>query len=163
MTTKQIVFTKPGVAELLDAECLPPKEHEVTVSLEYSAISSGTEKANLIGMRNSTNISEGEKPIFPRTVGYSAMGTVSGIGSGVTDLKIGDKVIVYWGKHKKHITVSENNVFKIPNGVSAKEASMALISTFPLAAIRKTHLEIGESALVMGLGILGIFAVQELR
>ena len=40
---------------------------------------------------------------------------------------------------------------------------MALIATFPLAAIRKTHLEIGESAMVMGLGILGIFAVQELR
>ena len=40
---------------------------------------------------------------------------------------------------------------------------MALISTFPLAAIRKTRLEIGESALVMGLGILGIFAVQELK
>ena len=40
---------------------------------------------------------------------------------------------------------------------------MALIATFPLAAIRKTHLEIGESALVMGLGILGIFAVEELR
>ena len=40
---------------------------------------------------------------------------------------------------------------------------MALISTFPLAAIRKTRLEIGESAMVMGLGILGIFAVQELK
>ena len=52
---------------------------------------------------------------------------------------------------------------KIPGGVSTKEASMALISTFPLAAIRKTKLEIGESAMVMGLGILGIFAVQELK
>lgn len=40
---------------------------------------------------------------------------------------------------------------------------MALISVFPLAAIRKTRLEIGESAMVMGLGILGIFAVQELK
>lgn len=46
MKTKQIIFTKPCVAELFDTECLPPKEHEVTVSLEYSAISSGTEKAN---------------------------------------------------------------------------------------------------------------------
>ena len=40
---------------------------------------------------------------------------------------------------------------------------MALISTFPLAAIRKTKLEIGESAMVTGLGILGMFAVQELK
>ena len=66
-------------------------------------------------------------------------------------------------KHKKNITVNEHNVLKIPDGVSSEEASMALISTFPLGAIRKAKLEIGESALVMGLGILGIFAVQELK
>lgn len=39
MQTKQIVFTQPCVAELLDVECLPPKANEVTVKLEYSAIS----------------------------------------------------------------------------------------------------------------------------
>lgn len=142
---------------------LPPKEREVSVSLEYSAISSGTEKANLIGLRNGTDISENEEAIFPRTVGYSAAGIVTEIGSGVTSVNVGDRVIVFWGKHKKNITISENNVIKIPNGVTTKEASMALISTFPLGAIRKVRLEIGESAMVMGLGILGIFAVQELK
>ncbi len=161
--TKQIIFTKPCVAELLDAEFFPPKKHEVTVSLEYSAISSGTEKANLIGMRNGTNVSEDQEAVFPRTVGYSAAGIVSEIGSEITDINVGDRVIVYWGKHKKNITVNRNNVIKIPDEVSSKEASMALISTFPLAAIRKAKLEIGESAMVMGLGILGIFAVQELK
>ncbi len=163
MKTKQIIFTKPYVAELLDAECLPPKEHEVTVSLEYSAISSGTEKANLIGMRNGTDISEDQEAVFPRAVGYSAAGIVSEIGNGATDICVGDRVIVYWGKHKKNITVSRNNIIKIPDEVSTQEASMALISTFPLAAIRKAKLEIGESAMVMGLGILGIFAIQELK
>ena len=163
MKTKQIIFTKPYVAELLDADYLPPKEREVSVSLEYSAISSGTEKANLIGLRNGTDISENQEAVFPRTVGYSAAGIVTEIGSGVTSVKVGDRVIVFWGKHKKNITISENNVIKIPDGVTNKEASMALISTFPLGAIRKARLEIGESAMVMGLGILGIFAVQELK
>jgi threonine dehydrogenase-like Zn-dependent dehydrogenase len=37
------------------------------------------------------------------------------------------------------------------------------IATFPLAAIRKCHLEICESAIVMGMGILGIIAVQLLK
>ncbi|MBQ5790658.1 MAG: hypothetical protein IIW01_10240, partial [Thermoguttaceae bacterium] len=74
-----------------------------------------------------------------------------------------DRVIVYHGKHKKNITISANHVLKIPNDVSSAEASMAFISIFPLAAIRKTKLEIGESAMVMGLGMLGIFAVQELK
>ena len=163
MKTKQIIFTKPYVAELLDVECLPPAEHEVSVSLEYSAISSGTEKANLIGLRNGTDIAEDQEAVFPRTVGYSAAGIVTEIGKRVRSVNVGDRVIVFWGKHKKNITVSENNVLKIPDEVTAEEASMALISTFPLGAIRKARLEIGESAMVMGLGILGIFAVQELK
>lgn len=163
MKTKQIVFTKESVAELLEVECLPPKENEVTVKLEYSAISSGTEKANYLGLRNGYDKAEDAKPNFPRTVGYSAAGVITDVGSGVKDISIGDRVVVYWGKHKKNITISRNNVIKIPQGVTSKEASMSLIATFPLAAIRKTRLEIGESALVMGLGILGVLAVQELR
>ena len=163
MNTKGIVFTKAYTAELLDMECLPPKENEVSVCLEYSAISSGTEKANFIGLRNGTTVSEDEEAVFPRTVGYSASGIVSAVGEGVNDILVGDRVVVFWGKHRKNITVKRSKVIKIPDGVSMEEASMALISTFPLGAIRKTHLEIGESALVMGLGILGIFAVQELR
>ena len=163
MKTKQIIFTEPCVAKLMEAECLPPAAGEVTVSLEYSAISAGTEKANLIGERNGRNQGEDAKAVFPRTVGYSAAGIVTAVGEGIEDIQVGDRVIVYWGKHKKNITVKRDHIVKIPEGVSTKEASMALISTFPLAAIRKTRLEIGESALVMGLGILGIFAVQELK
>lgn len=164
MHTKQIVFTKAYMAELLDAECLPPKENEVTVQLEYSAISAGTEKANYIGLRNGVDVAENAEAVFPRTVGYSSAGIVTETGADVNDIKIGDRVAVYLGGvHKKHITLNRKNVMKIPDEVSTKEASMALISTFPLAAIRKTRLEIGESAMVMGLGILGIFAVQELR
>ena len=163
MMTKRIVFTKPCVAELLEVELSLPKENEVTVELEYSAISAGTERANFIGDRNGIDVAEGAEAIFPRTVGYSGAGVVRSVGRAVTDLSVGDRVFVAWGKHQKQITVKRSRVVKIPDGVSTKEASMALIATFPLAAIRKTHLEIGESALVMGLGILGIFAVQELR
>ena len=163
MTTKQIVFTKAYMAELLDVECPSPKAGEVTVALEYSAISAGTEKANYIGERNGINIAEDEEAVFPRTVGYSGAGIVYKVGKGIDDIKAGERVAVCWGKHQNHITVNRKNVVKIPADVTLSEASMALISTFPLAAIRKTRLEIGESALVMGLGILGIFAVQELK
>ena len=152
MKTKQIVFTKPCVAELLDAEYEAPKAGEVTVSLEYSAISSGTEKANLVGQRNKRDDSEDAEIVFPRYCGYSAAGVVSAVGEGVKDVAVGDRVIVYWGKHKKNITVKRKNVVKIPEGVSTMEASMVHISTFPMGAIRKTKIE-----------ILGVFAVQQLR
>ena len=163
MKTKQIVFTKARTAELLEVDCLSPEKNEVTVELSFSAISSGTEKANFLGLRNGTDVSEDEKPVFPRTVGYSAAGRVTALGEEVTDLAIGDRVVVFWGKHKKHITVPHTKLVKIPEGVSEKEAALAFIGTFPLGAIRKTKLEIGEAALVMGLGILGLFAVQQLR
>ncbi|MBE6594044.1 MAG: zinc-binding alcohol dehydrogenase [Ruminococcaceae bacterium] len=163
MQTKQIIFTAPYKAELLDVECLPPKSREVTVELIYSAISSGTERANFVGMRNSINASEDEEAVFPRTVGYSDVGIVREVGDAVKDISVGERVIVYWGKHRKYITVDRESVVKIPDGVSDEEAALAFIATFPLAAIRKTRIEIGESALVMGLGILGILAVQELR
>lgn len=163
MNTKQIIFTKPNTAELLDVECLPPQENEVTVELAFSAISAGTEKANYTGLRNGPDISEDDAPKFPRAVGYSAAGIVSAVGSEVDDLCVGDRVIAFWGLHKKNITLDRSRVMRIPDEVSLEEASIAFISTFPLGAIRKTHLEIGESALVMGLGILGIFAVQQLK
>jgi 2-desacetyl-2-hydroxyethyl bacteriochlorophyllide A dehydrogenase len=163
MKTKQIVFTKAYTAELLEIECPAPKRGEVTVRLEYSAISAGTEKANFTGQRNTISMKDDDEPTFPRTVGYSAAGTITALGEGVSDLAIGDKVIVYGGKHQKIITIARGRVMKIPDRVTTREACMAYISIFPLAAIRKTRLEIGESALVMGLGILGVFAVQELR
>ena len=55
------------------------------------------------------------------------------------------------------------NVLRIPDEISMEEAALAVIATFPLAAVRKTKPELGESALVMGLGILGIFSVQLLK
>ena len=163
MKVKQIVFPKPYTAELWDVDCPAPKAGEVAVELDFSAISAGTEKANFIGQRNGVHIAEEDEPIYPRTVGYSSAGRITALGAGVSDLSVGDRVAVIWGKHKKVNTLPRERVVKIPDGISEREAAFALIATFPLAAIRKTRLEIGESALVMGLGILGIFAVQELR
>ena len=163
MKTKQIVFPRANLAELWDVDVPAPGAGEMTVEIDYSAISAGTEKANYIGLRNNVNVGEDDEPEFPRTVGYSAAGRIVALGEGVEDLAVGDRVVVYWGTHRRRITVKRDRVVKIPDGVKTEEASMALIATFPLAAIRKTHLELGEAALVMGLGILGIFAVQELR
>ncbi len=163
MKTKQIVFTKAYTAELLTVDCLPPAEDEVTVEMAFSAISAGTERANFVGMRASVSESEEAEPTFPRTVGYSCSGRVVAVGDRVKSVAIGDRVVVLWGKHCGHITVKEAAVIRIPDEVSDEEAALVYISVFPLAAIRKTRLEIGESALVMGLGILGAFAVAELR
>ena len=163
MKTKGIVFTEAYKAELLDIECSAPAADEITMEMEYSAISAGTEKANLIGERASIFESEDVEAVFPRRVGYSSAGIVRAVGENVKNFEIGDRVVVYNSVHQKHLNVSAKKAVKLPIEVSTKEASMGYISLFPLAAVRKTRVEIGESALVMGLGILGIFAVQQLR
>ncbi len=160
-----ITFTAPGKAELLEKTIGQPGAGQVLVRTSYSTISSGTERANLIG---DTNISIVSKPtdapaVFPRTVGYSSSGIVCAVGENVRSVKVGDRVAVSWGIHSRYQTVSEKNVHLLEEGNSFCDGALGLIGTFPLAAIRKCRLEIGESAIVMGLGVLGLTAVQLLR
>lgn len=163
MKCKQIVFTEKNKAELTDVELSSLGENDVMVKTEFSTISCGTERANITGDPNVT-AAVGEEVPFPRMCGYSSAGTVIKKGADVTSVDIGDRVIVMWGFHKEYNVVPEENVVKIEDeNIDFETAAMALISTFPMAAIRKTHLEIGESAMVMGLGILGLIGVKLLK
>ncbi len=162
MNNKQILFTKVNTAELLEKELRKPEAHEVVVATQYSTISAGTEKANIMGNANISIFSEENEPVvFPRICGYSSSGVVIGKGEGVTSVELGDRVVMSWSNHEKVNILPESNVVKIPyENVSMQAAAVCHIGTFPMAALRKTALEIGESMMVMGLGILGLLAVQ---
>lgn len=166
MDIKQIIFTAANVAELMDVVIDEPKDDEIMVKLEYTTISAGTERANLIGDLNVNAAAPCTDTVahFPRTVGYSGAGVVYKVGKDVKNFKVGDKVCAFNGKHASYWNYKESMLVKIPTDeISFSEASMAYISTFPMAAVRKMKPELGESAIVMGLGILGIFAVQFLK
>lgn len=163
MKCKQIVFTEINKAELLTVDYKEPAPNEVVVETVISTISCGTERANITGDPN-VNAGGASEVVFPRASGYNSAGVVVKKGADVKNVDIGDRVVVYWGLHKSYNTVSENQVVKIEDeSISFQTAAMSLISTFPMAAIRKTRLEMGESAIVMGLGILGMLAIKELR
>lgn len=163
MQNKQIVFTAPGKAELLNKEIPTPGAGKVLVRLVRSTISSGTERANIAGEVNvSREITDG-KAHFPRYAGYSSAGVVVAVGEGVTVAKPGDRVALSWSVHSQYTCVTEENVHPMPEGVSFADAAIVHIGVFPLAAIRKCGLEIGESAIVMGVGILGMVAIKLLR
>ena len=165
MMNPNIVFTSAGVAELIDRPMPDPKSGEVLVRVVRSCISSGTERANLIG------VPDGGVGIFgtattttwPRQCGYSTSGVVEKLGEGVTGLKVGDRVAMSWTLHSAHVCVPAGNAYRIPDGVSFEQAALTHISTFPMAAVRKCRLEIGEGAIVMGQGILGQLAVLILK
>ena len=97
-------------------------------------------------------------------MGYSSAGVVFEKGENVTNIDVGDRVVAFWGTHSKYNIVNKDNVVKIDDdNISFQQAALTFITSFPLAAIRKTRLEIGESAIVMGLGLLGQFAVRLLK
>ena len=162
---KQIVFVKENETELIENEVVNLQdipEGQVAVKTEISTISCGTERANLTGEKHVWGNSDYILP-FPRTSGYSSSGTVVAVGNGVSNVAVGDKVVVFWGKHKNYNVVPAKQVVKIPQGVDFSSAAITFISSFSLAAVRKTRLEVGESCLVMGLGILGQCAVKYAR
>lgn len=163
MKSRNIIFTKVNTAELLEQSYPTPSDNQVTVKLDVSTISSGTERANITGSKTvSWATKEQETAIFPRRLGYSSAGIVYEVGRGVTKFKPGDRVALSWSTHSEFCTVPETNVHHIDE-IPSEEAALFHIATFPLAAIRKCKLEIGESAIVMGLGILGLIAVKLLK
>lgn len=159
---KQIVFEDRRAAALWDVENPAPQARQVRVRMRYTAVSSGTERANLNGEPVGPRTAAGSR--FPKFLGYSGSGVVESVGEGVTAFKPGDRVTARWCAHSEYCTLPEDNLTLIPSGdVRMEEAAFAFISTFPLAAVRKVRLELGESCMVVGLGLLGIFAVQYAR
>ena len=164
MNRKAIVFTQVNKAELIEEPfCMEPGAGKVIVKTAFSTLSSGTERANLIGDLNVSPAKTQTVAKFPRRSGYSTSGTVVSVGEGVTSVVPGDRVAMIHTTHSQYLEVPEKNLCKLEDGISFQEAAIWHISTFPLAAIRKCRLEIGESAIVMGMGILGMMAVKLLR
>ncbi len=83
MKNRQIVFTAPKVAELIDYD-IPDslKPNEVRVKTKLTAISSGTERANLVGEVNISGIRRHCNSSFPRKLGYCAAGKAAESGPG---------------------------------------------------------------------------------
>ena len=163
MENKRIFFTGPQKVEIVTEEAVKPAAGQIMVKLAVSSISSGTERANLLGTEAVTIQTNTIGPVYPVRPGYSSSGTVVELGEGVTEFQIGDRVALSWSSHSQYVTISTGNVHKLEDEVGFSEAALLHIATFPMAAIRKCRLEMGESAMVMGQGVLGQIAVQLLR
>lgn len=82
-------------------------------------------------------------------------------GSKVTSVEVGDTVAMSWSFHKKLNIIDANKVVKFDSEkVTMQDAALCHIGTFPMGALRKVEVEIGESFMVMGLGVLGLMAVS---
>ncbi len=95
----------------------------------------------------------------PMPLGYCNVGRVIAVGSGVTDLKIGDRVASN-GQHAEFVCIPQNLVAHIPDGVADEEAAFTVIGAIGLQGIRLINPNLGETIVVIGLGLIGLITAQ---
>tara|TARA_B100001564_G_scaffold303061_1_gene271050 strand:+ start:609 stop:2720 length:2112 start_codon:yes stop_codon:yes gene_type:complete len=98
----------------------------------------------------------------PMPLGYSNAGEVIAIGKGVSKFRVGDRVISN-GHHAEVVNIPQNLVAKIPENVSYEEASFTVIGSIGLQGIRLINPTLGETIVVIGLGLIGLITAQLLK
>ena len=170
--TEAVVFPKPGHVRIEEVP-LPEMGHdELTVHIEYSCISNGTERWCLIDRL----VVPGTPPLaFPHVSGYQAAGIVAAVGSRIKGISPGDRVFSrncrepegfrgsWWGGHVKEHINSLQDVVKLPPEVSTLEGSALLLAQVGYNGATKPRVTPGDVAVVIGEGLVGQFAGQVLR
>lgn len=95
----------------------------------------------------------------PLPLGYCNVGKVVAVGKGVTDFVIGDRVASN-GNHAEYVCVPKNLVAKIPENVSDEEAAFTVIGSIGLQGIRLLNPQLGETVVVIGLGLIGLVTAE---
>jgi predicted dehydrogenase/threonine dehydrogenase-like Zn-dependent dehydrogenase len=97
------------------------------------------------------------------TPGYSCCGRVIKAGKNIVDIKKGDIVACAGANiasHAEFIAVPRNLAVKVPDGVSFEDACSATVGAIALQGVRQADLRVGESAVVIGLGLVGQLTAQ---
>ncbi|GAB3318891.1 bi-domain-containing oxidoreductase [Larkinella ripae] len=98
----------------------------------------------------------------PLPLGYCNVGEVVAVGEGVTDLAVGDRVASN-GPHAEVVCVPRNLVARVPDGVSDDEAVFTVIGSIGLQGVRLLNPTLGETVVVVGLGLIGLLTADLLR
>lgn len=164
----------------------------VCVRNHYSLISAGTEggtvklgKMTLLGKararpeqaRKVLQLASTEGPLtayrtamraleMPMVLGYCCAGEVVEVGAGVNDLRPGDLVAcggAGYANHAEVVSVPRNLCVPVPEGVPARYAAFTTLGSVAIQSVRVARANLGESIVVIGLGLVGLLTVQILR
>jgi len=164
----------------------------VLVRTAYSLISAGTERSTVSTAQSSllgkarqrpdlvkqvinTLRREGLRSTYEKVMarlytvkplGYSSAGIVIEVGEGVDEFRAGDRVAcagVGYASHAEIAFVPRNLCVRVPDGVGLDQASYTTLGAIAMQGVRQAHLQLGEVALVIGLGLVGQLTVQLLK
>ncbi len=138
--------------QALDASRLAADE--IHVKTRISALKIGTDRGNYEGADQVPGA-----PGYPRWVGDSNLGIVQAVGSGVTRLKVGDRVVTRAPHQSEYIMSQSDSVVVIPDGVADEDAVYAHLYALSAHCYHKAHFRPGETVAVVGVGVLGLGAI----
>lgn len=95
----------------------------------------------------------------PLPLGYCNVGRVVAVGEGVNDYSIGDRVASN-GPHAEYVSVPKNLCAHIPDNVTDEEAAFTVIGSIGLQGIRLCNPQLGETIVVVGLGLIGLITAE---
>ncbi len=99
-------------------------------------------------------------------LGYSAAGIAIDVGEDVMDFRIGDRVACAGGGfavHAEVLSVPKNLCVRLPDTVSFESGAFGTIGAIAMQGVRLAEPTLGESVVVVGLGLLGQITIQLLR
>ena len=136
----------------LDTSSLRP--NEIWVETRISALKIGTDRGNYEGAERVPGA-----PDYPRWVGDSNLGIVRGVGSAVTRVQVGDRIVTRQPHQSEYITTDDASMVEVPANVADEDAVFAHLYALSAHCYHKAHFKPGENVAVVGLGTLGLGAV----
>lgn len=95
----------------------------------------------------------------PLPLGYCNAGRVIAVGDGVHGFSIGDRVASN-GPHAEYVCIPKHLAAHIPDNVTDEQATFTVIGSIGLQGIRLCAPTLGETIVVVGLGLIGLITAE---
>jgi predicted dehydrogenase/threonine dehydrogenase-like Zn-dependent dehydrogenase len=96
-------------------------------------------------------------------LGYSLCGVVTEVGKGAEEFKAGQIVACAGNEqalHAEYNWVPVNLCAAVPDGVEPEHAAFATVASIAMHGVRRAEVQLGETAVVIGLGLIGQLVVR---
>ncbi len=151
--TERMKVEQARMSLIAKARARPDKVKQVLQSVKQSGV-----------METYRKIRERLDSLTP--LGYSLAGVVEEVGSGVDEFTVGDRVACAGegiACHAEFVSVPRNLCALLPDGVEFKDAAYATVGAIAMNGVRQAGVMLGDSVLVIGLGLVGLLAVEILK
>jgi predicted dehydrogenase/threonine dehydrogenase-like Zn-dependent dehydrogenase len=180
---------KSGELAVLDVPAPACRAGGVLVQSLFSLISTGTEmmkvteaKMSLVGMARARpdqvrkvldSVSQqGLKTTYKKAMskldsytplGYSLCGVVTEVGAGASEFHVGQLVAAAgneYALHAEYNWIPVNMCVPVPRDVAPQHAAFSTVGAIAMQGVRQAEVQLGEVALVIGLGLVGQLVVR---